>query len=36
MVEKGYEPPVFKSANIDGGRKYNQNIRRKIRKSYLA
>lgn len=24
MVEKGYEPPVFKSANIDGGREYNQ------------
>ena len=24
MVEKGFEPPVFKSANIDGGRKFNQ------------
>ena len=24
MVEKGYEPPVFKSANIDGGREFNQ------------
>lgn len=23
MVEKGYEPPVYKSANIDGGPEYN-------------
>ena len=29
MVEKGYEPPVFKSANIDGGREYNQTLEEK-------
>lgn len=26
MIQKGYEPPVFKSANIDGGREYNQKL----------
>lgn len=29
MVEKGYEPPVFKSANIDGGREFNQILEKK-------
>lgn len=29
MVENGYEPPVFKSANIDGGREYNQVLEEK-------
>lgn len=24
MMEKGYEPPVYKSANIEGGREYNE------------
>lgn len=29
MVQKGYEPPVFKSANIDGGREFNQILEEK-------
>lgn len=29
MKEKGYEPPVFKSANIDGGREFNQVLEEK-------
>ncbi len=29
MVEKGYEPPVFKSANVDGGREFNQILEEK-------
>lgn len=29
MVEKGYEPPVFKSANIDGGREFNNTLEQK-------
>ena len=29
MVGKGYEPPVFKSANIDGGREFNQILEEK-------
>ncbi len=26
MVKKGYEPPVYKSANIDGGREFNDKL----------
>lgn len=26
MVEKGYNPPVYQSANIDGGREYNEAL----------
>ena len=29
MVEKGYEPPVYKSANIDGGREFNNILEQK-------
>ena len=29
MLEKGYEPPVFKSANIDGGREFNAVLEQK-------
>lgn len=29
MVDKGYEPPVYKSANIDGGREFNEIFEQK-------
>lgn len=29
MVDHGYEPPVFKSANIDGGREFNNILEQK-------
>lgn len=29
MVEKGYNPPVYKSQNIDGGREYNEALEEK-------
>lgn len=29
MMEKGYEPPVYKSANIDGGREFNNTLEEK-------
>jgi uncharacterized phosphosugar-binding protein len=29
MLEKGYEPPVYKSANIDGGREFNNVLEQK-------
>lgn len=29
MKEKGYEPPVFKSANIDGGKEFNNVLEQK-------
>lgn len=29
MLEKGYEPPVYKSANIDGGREFNAVLEQK-------
>ncbi|MCI8376449.1 MAG: SIS domain-containing protein [Lachnospiraceae bacterium] len=29
MVERGYQPPVYKSQNIDGGREYNEKLEKK-------
>ena len=29
MVARGYQPPVYKSQNIDGGREYNETLERK-------
>ncbi|MQS75149.1 SIS domain-containing protein [Companilactobacillus halodurans] len=29
MVKKGFNPPVYKSANIDGGPEYNENLENK-------
>lgn len=29
MIAKGYEPPVYKSANIDGGREFNNVLEQK-------
>lgn len=29
MVEKGFEPPIYKSQNIDGGREYNEALEAK-------
>ena len=29
MTEKGYEAPVYKSANIDGGREFNNVLEQK-------
>lgn len=31
LLEKGYTPPIYKSANIDGGREYNAILRSKYR-----
>lgn len=28
LLERGIEPPIYKSANIDGGREYNQELRK--------
>lgn len=29
MLEKGFQPPIYKSQNIDGGRKYNEVLEEK-------
>lgn len=29
MLERGFQPPIYKSQNIDGGRKYNESLEEK-------
>lgn len=29
MLDRGYEPPVYMSQNVDGGREYNEDLERK-------
>lgn len=31
LCERGINPPIYKSANIDGGREYNQQLRKKYK-----
>ncbi len=30
LIDQGIEPPIFRSANVDGGREYNQGLRKKF------